>query len=393
MSETIPSATSVQKESARSTPCVRTALMIGGGIAGLSASIALSRVGVQCDVVELADAPLGASLGISGRAAEALDELGVYDACYATGTPWERDTTAGHIHDATGKLISTGPKRPEWPGAKTAMGVYRPELLRILEEKAKSLGVEIRRGATAVAIEDRAEDTWVTFNDGRQQAFDLVIGADGIGSRTRGLIFPDAQKPAYSGQISMRWMVPGDAIAGEGWYFGSVGRLGFYHLPQGLIYVAAVITMPEWQRMSDSEVHALFARLLDSYTAPAMVELRSRLTADSDLICRPFEWTLLPKPWHRGRTLLIGDAAHATTAHMGMGGGMAMEDAVVLAQCIASAPTLAAAFDAFMARRFERVRTVVETSVALSRLEQANAPPSENIKLLTTAFATIAEPY
>jgi len=145
--------------------------------------------------------------------------------------------------------------------------------------------------------------------------------------------------------------------------------------------------------MSQEEVHALFARLLDSYTAPAMVELRSRLTPDADLICRPFDWILLRDKWHRGRTLLIGDAAHATTAHMGMGGGMALEDAVVLAQCIAAAPTLSAAFDAFMARRFERVRTVVETSVALSQLEQAKAPASENVKLLTTAFAAIAEPY
>jgi 2-polyprenyl-6-methoxyphenol hydroxylase-like FAD-dependent oxidoreductase len=151
--------------------------------------------------------------------------------------------------------------------------------------------------------------------------------------------------------------------------------------------------MPELTRMSRPEVHALFTRLLDAYTAEPVVELRRRLTPDSDLICRPFEWILLPEPWHKGRTLLIGDAAHATSAHMGQGGGMALEDSVVLGQCIAAASSLPEAFDAFMARRFERVRAVVETSVGLSRLEQADAHPSENAALLTRAFTALSQPY
>jgi hypothetical protein len=96
---------------------------------------------------------------------------------------------------------------------------------------------------------------------------------------------------------------------------------------------------------------------------------------------------------YRGRALLIGDVAHATTAHMGMGGGMALEDAVVLGQCVAGAATQPEALDAFMTRRFERVRSVVETSVRLSRLEQEKAPPSENQTLLTSAFRALAEPY
>ena len=151
--------------------------------------------------------------------------------------------------------------------------------------------------------------------------------------------------------------------------------------------------MPEWKRLSHDEVFSLFTRLIESYTAPAIVELRSRLTPDSQLIGRPFEWLLLPKPWYRGRALLIGDAAHATTAHMGMGGGMALEDAAVLGQCVGEASTLPEALDAFMTRRFERVRSVVETSVRLSHLEQEKAPSSENQALLTSALRVLAEPY
>jgi naringenin degradation protein FdeE len=374
--------------------CVSSALVVGGGIAGLSAAVALARAGVECDVVELADAPLGASLALSGRAAEALDELGVYDECYATGRPFTSDTTATSQHAADGRLISPGPRRPQWPGAKTAVGVYRPVLLRILADTAQGVGVKIRTGITVRAIEDHDDASRVVFSDGGEGRYDLVVGADGIGSRTRGLVFPEAPAPTYAGQLSIRWMVPGPAVEGEGWYLGPVGRFGFYHLPrQETVYVPAVLNAPDRVRLSAEEVHARFAALLDSYTAPAVVELRRHLTPDADLICRPFEWILLPAPWYRGRTILIGDAAHATTAHMGMGGGMAIEDAVVLGQCVAAASTLPEAFDAFMARRFERVRTVVETSVELSRMEQEGAPTSANMALMSTALRTIAQPY
>jgi len=373
--------------------CISNSLMVGGGIAGLSAAIALGRVSVKCDVVELADAPLGASIVLSGRAADALDELGVYDECSAISTRFNRNTTAGQQFDAAGRLLSAGPPRPDWPGSKAALGFLRPLFLKILAEAAQRSGANIQRGITAEEITEQDDGALVTFSDGSQRRYDLVIGADGIGSRTRPLVFPDAPKPAYSGQVSVRWMLPGPPVKGEGWYNGPVGKLGFYYLPQGLIYVPAVFDMPQWKRMTDEEVHSLFTRLLDSYTAPAMAELRNRLTPDADLICRPFEWILVPAPWYRNRTLLIGDAAHATTAHMGMGGGMAVEDAVVLGQCIAQAPTLGEALEAFMARRFDRVRTVVESSLAMSRLEQANAHPSEKVAVMTAALRTLAQPY
>jgi 2-polyprenyl-6-methoxyphenol hydroxylase-like FAD-dependent oxidoreductase len=373
--------------------CVSTALMVGGGIAGLSAAIALARAGVDCEVVELADAPGGASLALSGRATDALAELGVYDECHALGTPFPPESRVMDQHDAAGRLISQGPKRPRWPGARTPVGVHRPVFLTTLEQAARRLGVRVRRGVTTGSTEEHDNGVSVTFTDDRQARYDLVVGADGIGSRTRARLFPDGPRPAYSGQYSFRWMISGPPVEGEGWYLGPLGRLGFYHLPGGLVYVAAVVDLPERVRLSDEDVFAMFTRLLDSYTAPAVVELRRRLARDADLIARPFEWVLLPGPWHRGRTVLIGDAAHATTAHMGMGGGMALEDAVVLGRCVAEAADLPAAFGAFMARRRSRVATVVETSVRLSELEQRGAPPSANVDLLTTAFRTLGEPY
>ena len=373
--------------------CVSRALIIGGGIAGLSAAIALSRIGIHCEVVELNGSPLGASLGISGRAAEALAELGVYDQCHATSRPFQLDSTVLHQWDAAGVLLSPGPKRVGWPGAKTALGVYRPDFLQILGNEATRLGATIRVGVTVHNLEEQTHETLARFSNGREDRYDLVIGADGLNSATRAILFPEAQKPAYSGQLSIRWMAPGPAVKGEGWYHGSVGRTGFYYIPQGMIYVASVIDAPEPKILSKSEVFELFSRLLDSYSAEPIRELRRRLTPDANLICNSYYWTLLPEPWHKGRTLLIGDAAHATTSHMGMGGGMAIEDAVVLAQCIGSADTLSEALSSFMTRRFERVRIVVEASVAASRLERANASQAEKAALLTGALQQISMPY
>lgn len=374
--------------------CASTALIVGGGIGGLAAAVALARIGVKCDVVELADAPLGASLAFSGRAAEALDELGVYREAHETGMPFGPVSTAMSLRDTTGRIVSPGPQRPTWPGAKDNIAIYRPVFLDVLADAARALGVTITKGITTASTVDDESGALVSFTNGESRSYDMIVGADGIGSSTRAALFPEVGPPQPSGQWSIRWMVPGPALPDEGWYVGPVGRIGFYYMPsQDLVYVPAVVDRADPTRMSKGEVFALYTELLGSFTAPAIVELRRRLTPEADLIARPFEWILVPGPWHRGRTILIGDAAHATTAHMGMGGGMALEDAVVLAQCVASAPTLDAAYAAFMERRFDRVRTVVESSVELSRLEQENAPKSKNVALLTAALGALAQPY
>ncbi|MFJ2690184.1 FAD-dependent monooxygenase [Pseudomonas sp. NPDC087336] len=373
--------------------CISRALIVGGGVAGLSAAIALSRQGVHCEVVELHGKPDGASMALSGRAAEALFELGVYEQSCVTGRIFAADSTAAALYAADGQLLRPSPRRPEWPGSKDGVAVFRPAFAQILEDTASSL-CTLRKGVTITAIDDSGDSAQVTFSDGETRAFDLVIGADGIHSLTRKLVFPEIGEPEYSGQISIRWMVPGPAIEGEGWYTSDVGKVGFYYLPhQQLTYVPAVLTVPERRWMSSADVYGLFTRLLDSISAKPIKQLQERLKPVSQLIGRPFNWILVPGQWHRGRTLLIGDAAHATTAHLGMGAGMALEDAVVLSQCIASEASLPQALEAFMRRRFERVKTVVESSVKLSQLEQRKAPPSENGAVMMGALTAISQPY
>ena len=140
--------------------------------------------------------------------------------------------------------------------------------------------------------------------------------------------------------------------------------------------------------MSDKEVHFIFVELLASMSASAIKELRSRFTGQSELISRPFDRVMPLDPWGKNRTLLIGSAAHAASAYMGMGGEMTPENAAVLDQCISAAATL----HTVMECRFERVKLVVETSMRLGELEQEKAPPSESRTLLTKALITLGYP-
>ncbi len=373
--------------------CISTAVIIGGGIAGLATAIALQKIGIQCDVVEISASSLGWSLGLSGRAVDTLVELGIYEECRRTGRSFDPNSTALTMSDAQGNVISKGPQRPTWPGAKPTVGVYRPEFLRILYEAAERAGATIRRPLSAASIDVQEDACHVTFTDGTEGSYDLVIGADGISSATRRMLFPNAGKPAYAGQMSIRWMAPGAPVQGEGWFISPLGRLGFYWLPGNVVYVAAVIDAPEGTWLEGEKLYEVYSKLLDSFTAPPVVELRRRLAPDAAVMCRPFESIMVPTPWYNGRALLIGDAAHATTAHMGMGGGMALEDACVIGQCLAAAQTLPDALQQFQERRFERVRSVVESSVALSRLEQQKAQPSELVPFLTAALQALAQPY
>jgi 2-polyprenyl-6-methoxyphenol hydroxylase-like FAD-dependent oxidoreductase len=191
-------------------------------------------------------------------------------------------------------------------------------------------------------------------------------------------------------------MAPGPAITAgpPSHYFCPFGRMLGYPLPaQNLVYVAIVLHDGPARHVEGDEARDMLRDILDSMTAPYAVELRKRLTDDQQVLYRPYEWLWVPPPWHKGRVLLIGDAAHATTAHMAAGGGMAMEDAAVLAQSVAAAPTLDAAFQAFMDRRRARVRRVVDSSLARSRREESGAKPHETAAYGAEVFKELARPY
>jgi len=124
-----------------------------------------------------------------------------------------------------------------------------------------------------------------------------------------------------------------------------------------------------------------------------MADVRAHVADAPSIDYRPMNSFLLPSPWHRGRVLVIGDAAHTTTPHLATGAGMAIEDAVVLAELLAAEPSAPGLLDRFMARRFARCRLVVETAVKLGEMEKdTTIPVQAHLELMRATFRRLGEP-
>jgi 2-polyprenyl-6-methoxyphenol hydroxylase-like FAD-dependent oxidoreductase len=232
----------------------------------------------------------------------------------------------------------------------------------------------------------------VSFTDGSTDRFDLVVGADGVRSRIRGLLHGPEVRPTYTGETSLRWVLNQAPTGSGGFYCAKGTMVAVSRLPHAMAFLSTGYSMPNTP-VSQPEAVRLLRQQLDKFTAPYIVELRQRLTGDQEISVRPYEWLLVEPPWHRGRVAIIGDAAHVTTAHLTSIGGMAFEDAVVLGQELTRRTTVAEALDAFQRRRTERVRLVVDTSVELLRMQLEDADIRTTAGVRNHALARLAAPY
>jgi 2-polyprenyl-6-methoxyphenol hydroxylase-like FAD-dependent oxidoreductase len=164
-------------------------------------------------------------------------------------------------------------------------------------------------------------------------------------------------------------------------------------LPGRLFYLATPKHM-ERRHVEQDEARQIMRQVLSSYQGSDLLgEVSERLTDDVRVIVAPFEWILVPPPWHRGRVVLVGDSAHATAPTIGSAGGMAVEDAVVLAQELNRTDDTEAALSAYTDRRQERAKLVVHTSVEVMRGEQEHRPDHEWAAIRAKAFQKLAEAY
>jgi 2-polyprenyl-6-methoxyphenol hydroxylase-like FAD-dependent oxidoreductase len=354
---------------------VRSSLVVGAGLAGLGASIALARQGVAVRVIEERHAPASTSVAVTQRAVYALAELGVLEDAMACG------------------LVLRG--RPPLRGdtrLPQAVMLHRPELVRILREEAERHGAMIELGVTALELTQDAEAVTVRSSDGKCEQFELVVGADGIHSRIRAIIHPDL-KPTYQGHTTFRWLAHVDVQPPVGYHFAGEGRFVMIgRLPERVTHCAVGVDM-EQRQIAPPEARAIVAAALEQLEEPAFGQLKAALDDNAQILVRPVEALLAPPPWQRGRVALIGHAAHASAPPLSANAALALEDACVLGQELARADQVRGALDAFMARRGPRTREVSEAVANLFALQRAHADMDAVAEARGTAVQVLAAPY
>jgi 2-polyprenyl-6-methoxyphenol hydroxylase-like FAD-dependent oxidoreductase len=369
---------------------IHKALVVGGGIGGMSAAIVLRSQGAHVDLIDLDPhwRVYGAGITITGATLRAFKALGILDEVVA-----QAYTGDGiQICDCSGRRLGVVPTPGTEDGVPGCGGIMRPLLHRILSRHTLASQAEVRLGLTVDRVAPDADGVDVQFSDGSAGRYDIVIGADGVYSRVRQLLFPTAPAPQYTGQCVWRLVAPRPPQIDRRHYFlGGPVKVGLTPVSADQMYMFLLETTPRRPVLRDGELSSELQRLLSGYGG-VLDGILQRMSPGTEIVLRPLEGFLLPPPWHLGRALLIGDAAHPTTPQLASGAGMAVEDALVFADELERAVTVDDAFAGFMARRYERCRLVVENSLEIGRREQRRAPIEEQTRLVEESLRVLAQP-
>ncbi|MEV5684885.1 FAD-dependent monooxygenase [Streptomyces sp. NPDC052164] len=370
-------------------------LIHGGGIGGLTLAVALARRGHTVEVVELRDEldALGVGIIQPSNALHVMREIGVLDDCVKAGFAWEVLT----ICDPAGATLAKIPQ-PRMGDAPSNNGIPRPALAKVLGDAAAAAGVPIRFGTTIGELADDGSGVDVTLSDGSAARWDLVVGFDGIGSPLRTRLYGDRFRPEYTGFANWRVTVPRHPeVQGVVMSTGNqAAKALLTPITDELMYLGAVFAEAEDFRPDPERAHEELAERLAGFTGPVAEALRD-VTDPRAVVYSRISQVTVEEPWHVGRVVLAGDAAHASTPHLAQGAAMAVEDAQVLAESLDAEDGVAAALAAWEARRRPRAMWVQSMSRAILKQETGNATTPEEDELLKVgipgAAHVLVRPY
>ncbi|WP_405623093.1 FAD-dependent oxidoreductase [Streptomyces sp. NBC_01396] len=354
-------------------------LVIGGGIAGSATALALCKAGLDVAVYEAhpdSAEDLGAFLTLASNGMRALAQIDASGAVTALGFP----LTSMRVLDDAGAELAQVPLGEAADPLLQFRCLRRGDLNSALQEEAARRGIAVRHGARLTSVQDGPAGVTAHFSDGSTATGDLLIGADGLNSTVRQLISPD-RRPLHAGQrvfYGYTGVAPlSEPAARITMVRGSTAAFGFAVSPDGETYWFARVSgdplsADELAHGSPAGWRELLAPSLRKDATPAADIVAA--TGDDLLVTNATE---LPAgtPWRSGRTLLVGDAAHAASPATGQGASMALEDAVVLGKALRDAPDTDAALSLYESLRRPRVEHNIAVSGNISR-GGASTPPA-----------------
>jgi salicylate hydroxylase len=371
--------------------------IIGAGLGGLTAALALQRQGWRVRVYEQAPVlgEVGAGLSLSPGAGRGLASLGVGPAVLDASLPVP---DIAFVHYRTGERLAgaLSPNVAPDRGFETARHIHRADLHALLLAAVFAEDPDaVITGKRLARVEEAASHVVAQFADGQTCEAELLIGADGARSAVRRALVDDAA-PVFAGQIAFRCLIPIERAAP---HLGGVnamvsigaGRIFNRYMirKRTLLNVIGIVQSDVWPE--------------DGWNTPATVaEFRHAFEGFHDSVlnligCAPaghlIKWGLFVRPpiatWSAGRVVLLGDAAHPILPFLGLGGALAIEDAIVLARALAEASSFEQAFAVYERTRLDRVETIRTQSILQGEIIQASDPdragvggsPSQNAKL------------
>jgi 2-polyprenyl-6-methoxyphenol hydroxylase-like FAD-dependent oxidoreductase len=346
----------------------RRILVIGGGASGNAVTVLLRRAGIAVDLIEAKpdwNATTGSGITLQGNALRVLRELGVWERVEASGFSFGTlgitapDGTVLHIAE---DIRTGGDDLP------ATLGMQRPQLQQILIDAVRACGATVRLGTTAEALEQDADGVSVRFSDGTQGRYDLVIGADGLNSATRAAI-GITEKPEPTGMAIWRIAAPRpEGVERSDLAYGGPAYIaGYTPTSENTIYAFVVEACRDRASIDPATYADEMRRLAQAYGG-AWPEIVEHITDPTKVNYTWFDRLLVEGSWHRGRVVLIGDAAHCCPPTMAQGAAMSLEDALVLAELLTSGRDWDdELFQSYYERRLPRVRTVVEASVQIGQ--------------------------
>jgi 2-polyprenyl-6-methoxyphenol hydroxylase-like FAD-dependent oxidoreductase len=370
---------------------IRTAVVIGGGVAGPVTALALRKAGIEASVYEAYDAPAteaGGALMLAPNGLAALKIVGIDKELQLAGQPMRTQLFA----HGTGKRFA---RIPVLNGLEPSLMVSRGELCQLLYNHATACGIKMEYGKRLTDVDERSDGITARFADGTSASGDILIGADGIHSTVRRLIDPLGPGPQHAGLISFG--APAAASATPSWLkddeihfvMGKRAFFGYFRMRNGQTMWFS--NLPYERPLTGEQARAMprakwMTRLREAYVGDIPAQQLIDASDPANLIVLGSMEAMPSVPrWYGGKMVLVGDSVHAPSSSSGQGASLTLESSIEIARCLRDLPTVSAAFAAFEKLRRERVELIAATAVKTNK-QKSGGPVA---RLLIRALAPV----